>query len=311
MFITLSAFVCLSAAHANEIKIAAIVNDGVITVTDVEDRMRLYLLGSKGQPPAEFIKKLTKQTLEELIDESLQNQEAAKYGIQIPEEQINAGIEEIAKRNNATADIMIKQFKTMGVNIQSLRDKIKAEFTWPLLVRRKWQSQISISEQDIDFAIEKMNDIDEPQYLLAEILLIVPERGKEEETRTKAFKLLTRIKEGTPFSTIALQNSQAPGAAAGGDIGWMKESQLDEKIVQALSKMKAGDLSEPVRSAKGWTIVLLRDVKKSDAVKENVKKDDEKSRDAIASQLGTKRLTQMAQHYMNDLRSSAFIDKRM
>jgi len=312
LIIALASITYFQTALASEIKIAAVVNESVITVSDVEDRVRLYLLGSKVQPPQDAINKLKKQTLDELVDETLQRQEAVRFGLEIPEAQINAGLEEIAKRNKATAEVMLKQLESVGINTQTLKDKIKSEMTWPILVKRKWQSQISISDDEIDMTIDKINNKSETEYLMAEILLTVPEQSKDQVVREEATALIKRIKEGVPFSSIALQRSQAPGASAGGDMGWMKESQLDEKIKSALTKMKPGELSAPVRSAKGWHILLLREVKKSEAVaKDEVNKTDEKSRDMIASQIGTKRLNQMAQHYLNDLRSTAFIEKRM
>jgi len=312
LIITLTSLAYTSLAFAAEVKIAAVVNERIVTASDVEDRMKLYLLGSKGQPPKEVIDKLTQQTLDELINESLQKQEADKFGLQIPEEQIDGGIAEIAKRNNTTADVMLKQFAAAGVNIKSLRDKVRSEFSWPILVKRKWQSQISISDDEIDMTIDKLNNRSEPEYLIAEILLIVPEKSKDQEVHAQALELLKRIKEGTPFSSIALKFSQSPGAATGGDMGWMQESHLTQRVRDAVTKMKPGEISNPIRSEKGWHIILLREAKKSEEItKDELNKKDEKSRDMIASQIGNKRLNQMAQHYLNDLRSSAFIEKRM
>ncbi len=298
-------------AKALEVRIAAVVNDNIITVGDVENRMRLYMFGTTKQPSQDEIYRLTLQILNELIDENLEIQEAKRFGIVIPDEQLVASIGEIAKRKNQTADDMINALKADGVDIQTLKDKINAEIAWSTLVRKKLYSQIQISDEDINMTIDKLNNNNQTRYLVGEILLLVPDASQDQDVKGKAMELIEQIKKGVPFSAVAAKFSQAPGAATGGDLGWVSEAQIDSKLASTLANMKPGQLSDPIRSEKGWHILLLRDIKQAADEDKTVQKDDTSSRDAIASQIGTQRLNQMAVHYLNDLRASALIEKRM
>lgn len=207
---------------------------------------------------------------------------------------------------------MAKELKGEGINIQTLKSKIEAEIAWNTLVKRKLRSKVNISEEEVDMRIDTLNDNNDTQYLVGEILLLVPDISEEKKIEENAIALTERIKEGIPFSNMALKFSQAPGAATGGDLGWLKEGQIDPNISHTLANMKPGEISQPIKTSKGWHILLLRDIKQSseDETK-SVDKDDAKSRSTIAAQLGTKRLNKMAHNYLNDLRAMALIETRL
>lgn len=313
LIIALFIFALTPAAFATEAKIAAVVNGEIITVNDVENRVKLYL---QGKDPSKItpqdISQLTFRTLSELIDESLQMQEAKKFGITIADEQIENGIEIIAKKNNGNAEDMKKSLTASGIDISTLKSKIGAEMAWSKLINRKLYSKVSVSDAEIDMAIDNITKQDGKNYLLAEILLLVPDRSQENDIKAKAETIIAKVKQGVPFDAIAREFSQAPGANRGGDLGWIKETQLNVKLANALDNIKAGQITKPVRTVKGWHIMLLRDVKEADAAETaDINKEDAKTRSNIASRLGSQRLQQMAKHYLNDLRAMALIENRL
>src|SRR4051812_16102831 len=84
--------------------IAAVVNDSIVTVTDVKDRTNLYLSGAPQQPSPDERKKMEHQVLAKLIDEALEIQEAKKLNITIDEGQVNEGFAFVAKQNNLSPE---------------------------------------------------------------------------------------------------------------------------------------------------------------------------------------------------------------
>ena len=296
-------------AQAAQGSIAAVVNENIITISDVKNRSKLYLFGSQGKPSKEQLKSVEKQALERLIDEALQIEEAAKFGINIDQSSINNGLKKIAEKNKTTPEKLKLKLKNSGVNIRSLEEQIKAELAWTSVVQRKIRPKINVSEKEIDLTMNKIeNDNGKTQYLLAEIMLKVPNNALKTDVRNKAQELTKKLKdEGVPFSALARQFSQAPGAASGGDLGWVKEDQFEENINKNLAKMKPGQLSKPILSSKGYHIFFLRDIRNSSAVD----KESDKTRNAVAGQLGMQRMMKMAENYLRDIRSAAFIDKRI
>lgn len=246
--------------------IAAIVNDSIITLTDVHDRAQLYLSSNPGAPPPspEQVKKVEGQTLDKLIDEQLQLQEAKKIGISVDEKQVNDGFSFIAKQNNLPPDEFRKRLKSSGINIDTLYSQIRAEIAWQGVVRREVRPNISISESEIDMTIDQLKQGDgKKQYHVAEIFLPVNSPSDDSDTRLKAQDLAEQINHGAPFSSVAKQFSQAPGAGLGGDLGWLDESQLDPALSHAITELHPGQISEPLRGEKGYYIVFLREERTS------------------------------------------------
>lgn len=300
-------------AHAAQGLIAAIVNDQIITVNDLENRVKLYSFSADTQPSEEQLRILRHQVLNRLIDEALQTAEAKKLGIVINDGIVQKQFEKVAASNQLSVEEMKAKLKNGGVNINSLYDQIRAESAWGQLVQRKLRPKISISDTDIDIQLKTKHDSKETQYLVAEIFLNAHKGNyKNKAVFNKALNIVEEIKKGAPFSAIAKQFSEAPGAATGGNLGWVKEGQVSAEISDTLAKMSKGQISAPILSPKGYHILFLRDIRH--ASEDSIEKTDKEtlqSRNQVAGQIGMQRLMQMATHHLNDIRSTAFIEKRL
>ena len=257
----------LAAGNAGSIGIAAIVNDSVITRTDVSNRLQLYIAGNPKAPPPEVRQKMEQQILNKLIDEKLQLQEAKSLGVAVDEQQVSDGFAKIAQQNNLPPDEFKKRLASGGVKIDTLYDQIRAEIAWGQVVRRKLRPQLSITEGEIDRALSEAERMSgKTEYRVAEIFLTVDESHKEGDVRREAEKVVAHITKGASFSSVAREVSQAPGAAQGGDLGWISEGQLDQALETALGKMQPGQISPPVRTDKGFHVLFLRDIRKGEYV---------------------------------------------
>lgn len=251
-----------SAHAAAQEGIAAVVNDSVITISDIRDRTDLYLSG--GTPVAEQRKQMEQQVLDRLINEALQVQEAKKLGIIVAEEDVTAGFADISRQNNLPPEEFKKRLVGSGIHIDSLYNQIRADIAWSQVVRRKLRPEVNVSESEIDMTLNQIaSGTGKPQYHVAEIFLAVPTPAQEADTRDTANKLVTQLTQGASFSSIARQSSQAPGAAGGGDLGWVQEGQLDPALDKVLKSMQPGQVSPPVRSAKGYHILFLRELRQN------------------------------------------------
>lgn len=252
-----------SSKARQRVGIAAVVNDDVVTFSDVNNRVRLYLTGAK-QPPADMLKKMEKEILARLIDEKLQLQEAKALGISVSEEQVKEGFAEIATKNKLPPDEFRRKLVEAGVKIDTLYDQLRAEIAWSHVIRRKLRPQVNVSESEIDSQLDRLARASgKNEYRVAEVFLAVPADKDEAKVREDAEKIVTQITKGASFSQIARQFSQAPGASTGGDIGWVQQGQLDPALDAALSRMQPGQVSPPLRTAKGFHILFLRDVRQN------------------------------------------------
>jgi peptidylprolyl isomerase len=104
------------------------------------------------------------------------------------------------------------------------------------------------------------------QYHLAQIFLPAAEgvdKAKAEEARKKIGALSARLgKSGADFATLAKENSvPKESAEKGGELGWVSEERMVPEMRRAVTGMKKGEVSPPVKSAAGWHLIRLLDKK--------------------------------------------------
>lgn len=293
------------AASAQE-GIAAVVNQGVITHSDVNERMRL-VMASSGLPNNDDVRtKIRPQILNMLIDEALQLQEAKRLDIEVTPEEVESGIDMVAQNNKIDPATFRKMLAGSGIKMSTMADQVRSQMAWGKVIQKKLRPKVNVSETDIDARLNFIqSSAGKMQYLVGEIFLPVDNPAEDGSVRQLAQKLTAEIAAGkAPFPQVAAQFSQGPSAARGGDIGWVQEGQLPEALDQALATMKEGDMSQPLRSLTGYHILLVRS-------KRTLSADDLPSRDDIAQKIGTETLDRLQRRYLLDLKSEAFIERRV
>jgi peptidyl-prolyl cis-trans isomerase SurA len=292
-------------AQAAREGIAATVNEDAITLSDVDDRMKLMVVSS-GLPDTEEMRaKLRGQVVNMLIDERLRMQDAARNDVTVKPQDVAGGFETLAKQNNLSAKEFRAVLAKKGVPASTLERQIESQIAWGQVVQKILRPQVAVSNADIDDRLRRLqSSIGKTEYLLAEIFLSVEDRKQEAEKKVLAGRLVSEIRDRhAPFQAVARQFSQSAGAAQGGDLGWVAESQIDPAIAAALASMKTAGISAPVRSSSGYHILLLRD-------RRSIGKDSLPSREQIMNRVGTEALERLARRRLQDLRDAAFIDTR-
>lgn len=249
-------------APGQRVGIAAVVNDDVITFSDIEDRMRLYMLGAPPNLPQEAKQKVLQQALYRLVDEKLQLQEAKSLNISPTDKEIEDGFAMLSAQNKATPEQFRDRLTKAGINLTTIHDQIRAELAWTQVIRRKLRPQIVISENEIDTEFDRLQrSSGRTEYRIAEIFLSFDGEATEKNAREQMERLIVDLGKGRPFSQAAREFSEAPGAATGGDLGWIEEGILAPELNDAITKLQPGQLSPPIRTNKGYHLLFLRDMR--------------------------------------------------
>ncbi|MCB9947896.1 MAG: peptidylprolyl isomerase [Rhodospirillaceae bacterium] len=243
-------------------RIAAVVNDDVISTSDLRSRLDLSMLASGLPPTDENRERLRPQVLRQLIDESLQRQEAERFDIEASQDDIDQAVSTIASNNGMTPDQLLGGLEQAGIPPTTLIEQVAATLAWRDLVRARLMSEVAISEDEIDDAIARITaNRGQPEYLVAEIFLSVDDPTQEAQVAELAEQLVQEMRRGANFAAVAQQFSQSPTAASAGDLGWVMSGQLDPAIDRALTTMVPGQLSPPIRTVGGFHIILVRDTR--------------------------------------------------
>ncbi|HTW53249.1 MAG TPA: peptidylprolyl isomerase [Stellaceae bacterium] len=248
-----------------DMRIAAVVNDEVISVFDLESRIRLVMLSSNTPDSAEARKKIETEVLRSLVDERLELQEAKKQNVVATDDEINSALGKIEKQNNMQPGQLNEFLKSRGIDRESLINQVKASIVWAKLVRRKAAETVEISDEEVDAAMKRIKEhAGEPQSRIAEIFLAVDNPSQDADVRALAEKLTDQMKQGARFSAIAQQFSQSATAAVGGDLGWLRPDQLAPDLAKAAASLKPGELSPPIRTGGGYYLLLVLDRRNGD-----------------------------------------------
>lgn len=240
--------------------IAAIVNDEVISLYDVDQRVDLFLVTSGIPRSAETVDRIRGQVLRSLVDEKLQLAEAKEYDVKIEKEEIDDSLKRMASQSNMTFEEIIAFLKESNIDEETLREQIRAELAWGQFVRRMYRGRITIGEEEINEQYQKaMETIDQPRYLINEILLPANNFTDDQRVQQLTAEIIKQLQAGIDFGAIARQMSISATAARGGEVGWVSANQLDSNIQKALSRMSPGQISSPIATPAGLYIIALRD----------------------------------------------------
>jgi len=239
--------------------VAAVVNDKVISTFDVRQRATMLLLFANLQPTPELLERARSQALRDLVDEQLQIAEAAKYEINVAGDTIDRRMTDMASRSDTSLDSLVSTLAASGVSVTTLRNQIRAEIAWQRLIAGMYGSRVRISEADITETQQRIAaNARRPQYELSEIFLPADTPEEFNQMEQGAMRLLEQMQQRAPFPLVARQFSQAPSAAAGGDLGWISANELAPELRSVAERLTAGQVSLPVRTQNGVYIIAMR-----------------------------------------------------
>jgi peptidyl-prolyl cis-trans isomerase SurA len=284
-----------------EQSIVVLVNDDPITVYDIEQRQRFLAVTTQEQPSPALKKKATDM----LIEERLQIQQARKLGITSNEEDVNKVLAGMAKNNNMAPEQLGAALGQMGVNIKTLRDRIKAQVVWQDVVRKKFRRDVSIAESEVDKALGGGADAEAPKeettLQLRQVKYEIPTDADQssiakqlaavESVRAKVqscsnLSSLTKDMKGFKIKTL---QDQVPGS-------------LGQPMRTLVMNAKIGQMTPPTLSG---SAIEAYAVCGKHAVKGNPEKRQQTEMKLMEEELGIR-----AEGLLRDMRQDAFIEYR-
>ena len=243
-----------------KLKIAAIVNDKVISILDLNKRLHLITVLSPAQIKGEIDKQLARQILNQLIGEELEKQEIERLKIKIGENELSNAkrlMEQRFKLKLNTLDEFIKERK---IDKNDDISQIKTSLGWTKVIQRKYNNYLKIADEEIDEVINKLiENIGKTQYRISEIFLPIDEENNESDTRHLISKLYESIKADGNFRKIARDFSATASAANSGQAGWVVKGQLLRELDVPMRKLKKGAITPPIQTVSGFHIIKLED----------------------------------------------------
>jgi len=254
-------------------RVAAVVNDGVVLSSELNDQLALISARLKEQglelPPENVLRQ---QVLERLVVQELERQRAKRANLSVPDETLNSALSDIAGRNKITLSQLPEALSEQGIDYPSYREGIRKELVLQLLRERDVIQRISVTPREIDQFLERQSKApsEASEYNVSHILIAVPQSAtvdQLEEANKRAADVYGRAKGGEDFAKLAVAYSNSQTALEGGSLGWRKGSELPTFLSDLVAKMKPGEVSAPLRTPSGFHLVKLNETRDSEAAK--------------------------------------------
>lgn len=250
------------ATAQDSMRIAAVVNEDIISELDIFMRLRLAMLSAQLEDTPETRERLMPQVLRNLIDDRLKLQEAKREGIRVNPADVDKRINQIAERNNMSREQMEEFLRGNGVLIEALADQMNAELSWARLVQRKLRPRITITDQEINDEARRMRaTVGQNEYKLYQIFLAVDAPDQEAQIRDSGERLIEQLNAGADFESLASEFSQDEGALKGGDWGWLRLDQMEPAVAKEIQLVPAGQVIGPVRGTGGYYIAFAKETR--------------------------------------------------
>jgi peptidyl-prolyl cis-trans isomerase SurA len=294
------------------------VNGDIITKTEFEQR-QVTMLRQRPElanvtPNSEELRKAIVEVTPELIlnavDELLLVQRGRDLGYALGDEQFNSILANIRKENKIENDEQFEAaLKQEGLTLPELRKNLERQMLISRVQQTDVMGKIAVTEDEAKayYAAHKAKFTQPSSITLREVLVEVPTTDKginaaaDDEAKAKAEDIRKRVIAGEPFARLAADLSDAPSKANGGLIGPFSSTDLAPALLERLNAMKPGDVTEPIRTQRGYQILKLET-----RTDEKVKSFEEARSDIREAVAEEKRRGEM-QKFVEKLRAEAII----
>lgn len=251
-------------------RVAAVVNDGVVLTSELDEQTQVIAERLKAQglemPPANVLRQ---QVLERLIVQEIQMQRAQRAGIRIGDESLNQALADVAQRNGMSLAQLPSALAQQGLDYAAYRESVRKEMTLQVLQQRDVIQRINVSPRELDQFLDKQKSRPSElnEYNLSHILIAVPQEATPtqlEQASRRAQDVYDRAKAGEDFAKLAVAYSNSQTALEGGSLGWRRGPEIPTVLADLVVGLKPGEISEPLRTPSGYHIVRLNEIRGAD-----------------------------------------------
>ncbi len=295
-------------------RVAALVNGDVVTLSDLVDRAGPDYERAEALPagPAreEARTKALRQAFDAVVAEKLLHAKAVELQIESTDQQIDAAIEDIKKRNSFDDAALDQALRQQGLDRATFRQNVKREYDAFLVLQYQVRGKVKISDEDLKnyYQTHPAEFGGEEEVKVRHIFLPLSEgapAAEEAKVRAEAERIRQRLAAGEDFAQVARAVSKGPSAKEGGDLGWLRHGTIDRRLEQVAFALKTGEISQPVHAGPGMHVFKVEDRRTAGAKSFDEAKEEIRNR-LFEQQAGTYRDQMIA-----DLKRDAYIDAKL
>ncbi|WAM54796.1 peptidylprolyl isomerase [Vreelandella venusta] len=290
--------------------VVAVVNDGVIMRSELDDRIAQVEQQAQAQggdlPPRS---QLAQQVLERMVMDEIQLQMARQANLSVDDTELNRQLRSIAESNGMTLDQFADAVEADGMTLGGVREEIRREMLMRQVQQRQISQRVTVTDRDVERFLSQQ-PAQQGQAFIEEIrarhvlVELTPTRN-DNQARARAELVRQRLQQGADFASVAREFSDDRGSALnGGELGWVRPGQTVPAFEEALGSLSANQLSEPVRSQFGYHVIEVLERRRQDVTEES-------RREQVRQAIFQRRANEELQTWQREMREQAFVDIRL
>jgi peptidyl-prolyl cis-trans isomerase SurA len=289
-------------------RVVATVNGVIITLSTVQERASILKqqMQTAGEPLGMGEKEFILKTLDSIIEEKLQLQEAKRAGLDVNEAAVQAALDDILGKNNITMDQMEEMLLLEGRSMKLYKKHIRDQIMTSKVMQFHMGKMGNVSDKQVKkYYFQHQKDFwQSKKPFVRHILFIVEEDALQEvktSKREQAVQVLAEIQAGEDFIELAKKHSEDVSASSGGEVGWLTKGHLVPEFEEVAFRLKSGEVSDIVESRYGFHIIKVEKVSSGKA--ESLKNVEERIKQILSFEARQKKY----KNWMDGLKKDSMI----
>lgn len=288
-------------------RVVAKVNNEIITLSMVRERVEVLNQASKNNLANSDEKLLLKEAVDMIVQEKLLLQEGKKRGLQIGDEAVEAALKEIENKNGMKEGQLQEILESEGKSIESYKNRIRDQILVSKVTRFELGGRVKVSEREIvKFYQKNQKEYWEESKVKARHILLLLEKDAFADKKMQIYKkikgILAEIKNGKDFADAAKEYSEDVSASSGGNVGYIEKGKMVPEFEEAVFSLKEGEISGVVETEFGFHLIKVDEVKLGRTLPLKLVKGQ------IQNTLASNKQKSAYENWMKELRASAFVE---
>ncbi len=305
-------------------RVVAVVNDDVITLSELEKEGEPIYRDLAARTPsaslADTLQKAREHVLDQLIEKRLVAQKAKAANLSVSDAEVDAAFEQMLSQNKVGKEDFLARLKNEGITESAYKENLRGQILQGKLLNTDVRSKVVVTEEEIldYYDTHYTSQVSGDGYYLLQIGFswIDPQnpnappevlRVNKLSAKEEAEKILAKARDGDEdFKDLARKYSTMPSAADGGDIGVFQLDEMAAEMREAVQSLKPGEISEIIETPEGYQFFKLINSEDGSIV---VKTPLAEVKEQIRSSLYEERLKEAYGTWMEELKNQAYIQK--
>jgi peptidyl-prolyl cis-trans isomerase SurA len=295
-------------------RVAATVNGEVVTQQELEqragDEWKRASAAAPGPERDRAVKLALRRAFEQVVAEKLFHAQATALQLEVTDDQVNMAIEDIKKRNNADDKQLDQMLLDQNLTRAAFREQIRGQLESYSVLSAKVRSKVKLTEDDVkNYYRQHPGEFAGEEELHVRHILVPLAEGAApaEVARAEAdgARAVQRLATGDPFAEVAKAISRGPGAAEGGDLGWLRRGTMQRSLEEVVFALKDGQVSALVRAGPGLHLFKVEERRQSGGRAFELVKGE------IQERLTMEQTQAYREQYLGELKRDAVLDLRL